>query len=184
MCVVCVCVVCACGVCMLCGVWGVCVCVWGVVDAGCVCVCVCVCVCMRCGVWCVYACVCVCVCVCGVCVCVCVYACVWRERERVWWVCVGVCVWCVCVCVVCVCVCGCVCGVCVWCVCNAAGGSSISDLSDGVFLMVYLPSPYEDTLTKITRAASISSGKDVESIKFEDLEAKLCPELISSGDFV
>ncbi len=62
--------------------------------------------------------------------------------------------------------------------------SSSSDLSDGVFLMVYLPSPYEDTLTKITRAASISSGKDVESIKFEDLEAKLCPELISSGDFV
>ncbi|KAF4118300.1 hypothetical protein G5714_000351 [Onychostoma macrolepis] len=62
--------------------------------------------------------------------------------------------------------------------------SSSSDLSDGVFLMVYLPPPYEDTLTKITRAASLSSGKDVESIKIEDLEAKLCPELISSGEFV
>ncbi|KAK2909318.1 hypothetical protein Q8A67_005155 [Cirrhinus molitorella] len=62
--------------------------------------------------------------------------------------------------------------------------STSSDMSDGVFLMVYLPPPYEDTLTKITRAASLSSGKDVESIKIEDLEAKLCPELKSSGEFV
>ncbi|XP_043107149.1 small integral membrane protein 28-like [Puntigrus tetrazona] len=62
--------------------------------------------------------------------------------------------------------------------------SSSSDLSDGVFLMVYLPPPYEDTLTKITRAASLSSGKDVESVKIEDLEAKLCPELKSSREFV
>ncbi|KAI4887660.1 hypothetical protein NFI96_028655, partial [Prochilodus magdalenae] len=59
--------------------------------------------------------------------------------------------------------------------------STSSDVSDGVFLMVYLPPPYEETLTKITRAASLSSGKDVESIKMEDLEAKLCPELKSSG---
>ncbi|KAK9981548.1 hypothetical protein ABG768_001075 [Culter alburnus] len=62
--------------------------------------------------------------------------------------------------------------------------STSSDMSDGVFLMVYLPPPYEDTLTKITRAASLSSGKDVESIKIEDLEAKLCPELKASGEFV
>ncbi|XP_068077930.1 small integral membrane protein 28 [Danio rerio] len=62
--------------------------------------------------------------------------------------------------------------------------STSSDVSDGVFLMVYLPPPYEDTLTKITRAASLTSGKDVESIKIEDLEAKLCPELRSSGEFV
>ncbi|XP_037399742.1 small integral membrane protein 28-like [Pygocentrus nattereri] len=62
--------------------------------------------------------------------------------------------------------------------------STSSDVSDGVFLMVYLPPPYEETLTKITRAASLSSGKDVESIKMEDLEAKLCPELKSSGRYV
>ncbi|XP_059407653.1 small integral membrane protein 28-like [Carassius carassius] len=59
--------------------------------------------------------------------------------------------------------------------------STSSDMSDGVLLMVYLPPPYEETLTKITRAASLSSGKDVET---EDLEAKLCPELKSSGKFV
>ncbi|KAM3623200.1 uncharacterized protein V6R79_008358 [Siganus canaliculatus] len=62
--------------------------------------------------------------------------------------------------------------------------STSSDGSDGVFVMVYLPPPYEETLTKITRAASLSSSKDVESIKIEDLEAKLCPELKSSGRFV
>ena len=50
--------------------------------------------------------------------------------------------------------------------------------------MVYLPPPYEETLTKITRAASLSSSKDAESIKIEDLEAKLCPELKSSGRYV
>lgn len=33
---------------------------------------------------------------------------------------------------------------------------------DGVFLMVYLPSPYEQTLTRIARAASTSSSKDLE----------------------
>ncbi|KAM4594627.1 uncharacterized protein smim28 [Fundulus diaphanus] len=55
--------------------------------------------------------------------------------------------------------------------------STSSDGSDGVFVMVYLPPPYEETLTKITRAASLSSSKDIESIKIEDLEAMLCPEL-------
>ncbi|XP_027862884.1 uncharacterized protein smim28 [Xiphophorus couchianus] len=40
--------------------------------------------------------------------------------------------------------------------------SSEQDVSDGVFLMVYLPSPYEQTLTRIARAASTSSSKDVE----------------------
>lgn len=62
--------------------------------------------------------------------------------------------------------------------------STSSDGSDGVFVMVYLPPPYEETLTKITRAASLSSSKDVESIKIEDLEAKLCPELKSGGRYV
>ncbi|KAM8771876.1 small integral membrane protein 28 isoform 2-T5 [Acanthopagrus schlegelii] len=62
--------------------------------------------------------------------------------------------------------------------------STSSDGSDGVFVMVYLPPPYEETLTKITRAASLSSSKDAESIKIEDLEAKLCPELKSSGRYV
>lgn len=62
--------------------------------------------------------------------------------------------------------------------------STSSDGSDGVFVMVYLPPPYEETLTKITRAASLSSSKDVESIKIEDLEAKLCPELKSSSQYV
>ncbi len=62
--------------------------------------------------------------------------------------------------------------------------STSSDGSDGVFVMVYLPPPYEETLTKITRAASLSSSKDVESIKIEDLEAKLCPELKASGRYV
>ncbi|KAA0721884.1 hypothetical protein E1301_Tti017181 [Triplophysa tibetana] len=62
--------------------------------------------------------------------------------------------------------------------------STSSDVSDGVFLMVYLPPPYEETLTKITRAASLTSGKDVESIRCEDLEAKLCPEIKSSGEYV
>lgn len=55
--------------------------------------------------------------------------------------------------------------------------STSSDGSDEVFVMVYLPPPYEETLTKITRPASLSSSKDVESIKIEDLEAMLCPEL-------
>ncbi|TSK18028.1 Small integral membrane protein 28 [Bagarius yarrelli] len=62
--------------------------------------------------------------------------------------------------------------------------SSSSDTTDGVLLMVYLPPPYEETLTKITRAASLSSGKDVECIKIEDLEAKLCPELKSKVHYV
>lgn len=35
--------------------------------------------------------------------------------------------------------------------------SSEQDINDGVFLMVYLPSPYEQTLTRIARAASMSS---------------------------
>ncbi|XP_047434825.1 small integral membrane protein 28-like isoform X2 [Mugil cephalus] len=62
--------------------------------------------------------------------------------------------------------------------------STSSDGSDGVFVMVYLPPPYEETLTKITRAASLSSSRDAESMKTEDLEAKLCPELKSSGRYV
>ncbi|XP_070398133.1 uncharacterized protein [Nothobranchius furzeri] len=40
--------------------------------------------------------------------------------------------------------------------------SSKQDVTDGVFLMVYLPSPYEQTLTRIARAASTSSSKDLE----------------------
>ncbi|KAM3606060.1 uncharacterized protein V6R79_009985 [Siganus canaliculatus] len=40
--------------------------------------------------------------------------------------------------------------------------SSEQDVTDGVFLMVYLPSPYEQTLTRIARAASTSSSKDLE----------------------
>lgn len=68
---------------------------------------------------------------------------------------------------------------------NAERQSSTSSSgSDGVFLMVYLPPPYEETLTKITRAASLSCSKETESLKIEDLEAKLCPELKCSGDFV
>lgn len=35
--------------------------------------------------------------------------------------------------------------------------SSEQDVNDGVFLMVYLPPPYEHTLTRIARAASMSS---------------------------
>lgn len=62
--------------------------------------------------------------------------------------------------------------------------STSSDGSDGVFVMVYLPPPYEETLTKITRAASLSSSNDVELVKIDNLEAKLCPELKSSGQFV
>lgn len=62
--------------------------------------------------------------------------------------------------------------------------STSSDGSDGVFVMVYLPPPYEETLTKITRAASLSSSRDADSVKIEDLEAKLCPDLRSSGRFV
>lgn len=59
--------------------------------------------------------------------------------------------------------------------------STTSDGSDGVFVMVYLSPPYEGTLSKITRAASLYSSKDVESMKIEDLEAKLCPDLKSSS---
>ncbi|MED6264274.1 hypothetical protein CHARACLAT_013080 [Characodon lateralis] len=55
--------------------------------------------------------------------------------------------------------------------------STSSDGSDGVFIMVYLPPPHVETLTKITRAASLSSSQDIKSIKIEDLEAMLCPEL-------
>ncbi|KAA8583464.1 hypothetical protein FQN60_014672, partial [Etheostoma spectabile] len=41
--------------------------------------------------------------------------------------------------------------------------SSEQDATDGVFLMVYLPSPYEQTLTRIARAASTSSSnKDLD----------------------
>ncbi|XP_077427404.1 small integral membrane protein 28 [Vanacampus margaritifer] len=62
--------------------------------------------------------------------------------------------------------------------------STSSAGSDGVFVMVYLPPPYEETLSKITRAASLGSSKDAESIKMEDLEAKLCPEIRSSARYV
>lgn len=40
--------------------------------------------------------------------------------------------------------------------------SSETDMSDGVFLMVYLPTPYEETLTKLARAASIRSSRGVD----------------------
>ncbi|XP_039659971.1 small integral membrane protein 28-like [Perca fluviatilis] len=62
--------------------------------------------------------------------------------------------------------------------------STSSDGSDGVYVMVYLPPPYEETLTKISRAASLSGSRDVELIKIEDLEAKLCPELKASRQYV
>lgn len=62
--------------------------------------------------------------------------------------------------------------------------STSSSGSDGVFVMVYLLPPYEETLTKITRAASVSSSRDADSIKIEDLEAKLCPELKSRANYV
>ncbi|KAM9365002.1 uncharacterized protein smim28 [Pholidichthys leucotaenia] len=39
--------------------------------------------------------------------------------------------------------------------------SSEQDMTDGVFLMVYLPSPYEQTLTRIARVASTSSSKEL-----------------------
>ncbi|XP_029106675.1 small integral membrane protein 28 [Scleropages formosus] len=51
-----------------------------------------------------------------------------------------------------------------------------SDPSDGIFLMVYLPPPYEESLTKLTRATSCCSSKDVASavrVAAEDLGAKL-----------
>ncbi|XP_028830299.1 small integral membrane protein 28 isoform X2 [Denticeps clupeoides] len=62
--------------------------------------------------------------------------------------------------------------------------STSSDPSDGVFLMVYLPPPYQETLTKITRAASVCSARDAESVKIEDLEARLCPDIKPSGRLV
>ncbi|KAM6956258.1 uncharacterized protein smim28 [Aplochiton taeniatus] len=42
--------------------------------------------------------------------------------------------------------------------------SSCSDpeMADGVFLMVYLPPPYEQTLTRLARAASTSSSNDLD----------------------
>ncbi|KAL3050725.1 hypothetical protein OYC64_012700 [Pagothenia borchgrevinki] len=40
--------------------------------------------------------------------------------------------------------------------------SSEQDVTDGVFLMVYLPPPYEQTLTRIARAASTKRPKDPE----------------------
>ncbi|XP_061771413.1 small integral membrane protein 28-like [Nerophis ophidion] len=63
-------------------------------------------------------------------------------------------------------------------------GSTSSTGSDGVFVMVYLPPPYEETLTKITRAASLASSKDAESVRIEDLEARLCPEIRAGGRYV
>ncbi|XP_024865754.1 small integral membrane protein 28 [Kryptolebias marmoratus] len=59
--------------------------------------------------------------------------------------------------------------------------STSSDGSDGVFVMVYLSPPYEETLTKVTRAASLTSSKYVDSAIIEDLEAKLCPSCDQSG---
>lgn len=55
--------------------------------------------------------------------------------------------------------------------------SSDQDVTDGVFLMVYLPSPYEQTLTRIARAASTSSSKDLEL-----LPPSPGPETGSRGD--
>ncbi|XP_040035146.2 uncharacterized protein smim28 [Gasterosteus aculeatus] len=42
-----------------------------------------------------------------------------------------------------------------------SASSEQQDPSDGVFLMVYLPSPYEHTLTRIARAASTSSSHEL-----------------------
>lgn len=45
-------------------------------------------------------------------------------------------------------------------------GDGAEDGNDGVFLMVYLPAPYEKTLTKIARVASSSSShNDVEIVQ-------------------
>jgi hypothetical protein len=60
--------------------------------------------------------------------------------------------------------------------------STSADMPDSVYVMVYLPPPYEETLTKITRATSLTSRK--ESMNIEDLEARLCPEIKSSGRYV
>lgn len=54
---------------------------------------------------------------------------------------------------------------------------SEQELTDGVFLMVYLPSPYENTLTRIARAASTSSSKDVDL-----LLPSPGPESVSRGE--
>ena len=35
-------------------------------------------------------------------------------------------------------------------------------MNDGVFLMVYLPAPYEQSLTQLARAASITSSRGAE----------------------
>ncbi|CAK6983912.1 hypothetical protein F2P81_020558 [Scomber scombrus] len=43
--------------------------------------------------------------------------------------------------------------------------NSEQDVNDGVFLMVYLPSPYEHTLTRIARAASTKSSKSFEGLE-------------------
>ncbi|XP_048061802.1 small integral membrane protein 28-like [Megalobrama amblycephala] len=47
-------------------------------------------------------------------------------------------------------------------------GDRAEEESDGVFLMVYLPAPYEKTLTKIARAASTSSShNEVEIVELD-----------------
>ncbi|XP_077080018.1 uncharacterized protein smim28 [Siphateles boraxobius] len=46
-------------------------------------------------------------------------------------------------------------------------GDRTEDGNDGVFLMVYLPAPYEKTLTKIARAASTSSSHN--ELEIEEL---------------
>ncbi|KAF7646561.1 hypothetical protein LDENG_00185480 [Lucifuga dentata] len=58
-----------------------------------------------------------------------------------------------------------------------ASCSSKQDVTDGVFLMVYLPSPYEHTLTRIARASSTSSSKDLEL-----LPLSLGPETVNRGE--
>lgn len=49
-------------------------------------------------------------------------------------------------------------------------GDRSEDGNDGVFLMVYLPAPYEQTLTKIARAAS-TSGSHTE-LEIEELDTE------------
>lgn len=53
---------------------------------------------------------------------------------------------------------------------------SEQDVNDGVFLMVYLPPPYEQTLTRIARAASMSS-RDGDVPPSPSLDPPHIPEL-------
>ncbi|XP_067278292.1 small integral membrane protein 28-like [Pseudorasbora parva] len=52
-------------------------------------------------------------------------------------------------------------------------GDGTEEGNDGVFLMVYLPAPYEKTLTKIARVASTSSSHNDVEIVESDTESSL-----------